>query len=55
MSRGCGPRLLFDVALVAEAVAERRALGGRLRAIAARDHEVDDLMGRLVSMMQEEA
>lgn len=41
-------------ALLKRSPAERRALGGRLRAIAARDHEVDDLMGRLVSMMQEE-
>lgn len=30
---------------------ERRELGGRLRAIAARDHEVDALMGRLVREM----
>jgi len=30
---------------------ERRALGERSRAIAARDHEVDSLMGRLVALM----
>jgi len=40
-------------ALLDRSPAERRALGSRLRAIAARDHEVDDLMGRLVAMMGE--
>ncbi len=38
-------------ALLERSPAERRALGGRLRAIAARDHEVDDLMRRLVGLM----
>ena len=42
-------------ALLGRSPAERRALGGRLRAIAARDHEVDDLMGRLIRMMGEGA
>ena len=42
-------------ALLDRSPAERRALGGRLRAIAERDHEVDDLMGRLVAMMDGEA
>jgi len=38
-------------ALLDRTPAERRALGGRLRAIAKRDHEVDDLMGRMVALM----
>ena len=38
-------------ALLALTQAERDALGARLRAIAARDHEVDALMRRLVAEM----
>jgi glycosyltransferase involved in cell wall biosynthesis len=38
--------------LLALPTAERRALGSRLRALVARDHEVDALMGRLVSAME---
>ena len=32
--------------------AERAALGARLRAIVARDHEVDALIARLVALME---
>ena len=39
-------------ALLALPAPERRALGTRLRALVARDHEVDALMGRLVSAME---
>jgi glycosyltransferase involved in cell wall biosynthesis len=38
-------------ALLTRPVADREALGDRLRAIVARDHEVDVLMGRLVEAM----
>ena len=38
--------------LLALPAAERRALGGRLRALVARDHEVDALMARLVREME---
>ena len=39
-------------ALLALPAPERRALGARLRALVARDHEVDALMDRLVSAME---
>jgi glycosyltransferase involved in cell wall biosynthesis len=37
--------------LLARSPAERHAIGERLRAIVARDHEVDRLMARLVAEM----
>jgi glycosyltransferase involved in cell wall biosynthesis len=38
--------------LLALPAPERRALGGRLRSLVARDHEVDALMARLVREME---